>query len=285
MTVRRPFRAACIQLTSARDPEKTFPAAAALVREAAAAGAALIMTPEVTPMLEPRGRLVLEKARPEAADEWLPRYRALARETGTWLLLGSMAVKADETRCANRSFLIDPNGAITARYDKIHMFDVDLEGGESYRESRRYRPGREAVLADTPWGRIGMTICYDMRFPALYRTLAQAGADYFTAPSAFARPTGRAHWRVLLRARAVETGCFVFAPAQCGEHAEGRETYGHSLVVDPWGEVLADGGEEPGVVLAEIDPARVEQARRMVPSLAHDRPYLPPEALRNQEAG
>ena len=285
MTVRRPFRAACIQLTSDRDPEKTFPAAAALVREAAAAGAVLVMTPEVTPMLEPRGRLVLEKARPEAADEWLPRYRALARETGTWLLLGSMAVKADETRCANRSFLIDPNGAIIARYDKIHMFDVDLEGGESYRESRRYRPGREAVTADTPWGRIGMTICYDMRFPALYRALAQAGADYLTVPSAFARPTGRAHWRVLLRARAVETGCFVFAPAQCGEHAEGRKTYGHSLVVDPWGEVLADGGEEPGVVLAEIDPARVEEARRMVPSLTHDRPYTPPRTLREHAAG
>ena len=226
MTAAGPFRAACVQLTSDRAPEKTFPAAAALVREAASAGASLVMTPEVTPMLEPRGRLVLEKARPEAADEWLPRYRSLARETGVWLLLGSMAVRVDEGRCANRSLLIGPDGTIVARYDKIHMFDVDLEGGESYRESRRYRPGGEAIVADTPWGRMGMTICYDMRFPALYRDLAQAGADYLAVPSAFARPTGRAHWRVLLRARAIETGCFVFAPAQCGEHAEGRRTYG-----------------------------------------------------------
>ena len=280
MTAAEPFRAACIQITSERDPEITFPAAAALIREAAAGGASLVMTPEVTPMLEPRGQLVLEKACPESADEWLLRYRSLARETGTWLLLGSMAVKIDEGRCANRSLLIEPGGAVAARYDKIHMFDVDLEGGESYRESRRYRPGGEAVVADTPWGRIGMTVCYDMRFPALYRDLAQAGADYLTVPSAFARPTGRAHWHVLLRARAIETGCFVFAPAQCGEHAEGRKTYGHSLIVDPWGEVLADGGEEPGVVVVEIDPARVREARRMVPSLGHDRPYIPPGKLR-----
>ena len=242
------------------------------------------MTPEVTPMLEPRGRLVLEKARPETADEWLPRYRSLARETGAWLLLGSMAVKVGEERCANRSLLIDPGGAVVARYDKIHMFDVDLEGGESYRESRRYRPGGEAVVADTPWGRIGMTVCYDMRFPSLYRDLAQAGADYLTVPSAFARPTGSAHWHVLLRARAIETGCFVFAPAQCGEHAEGRKTFGHSLIVDPWGEVLADGGEEPGVVTADIDPAKVREARRMVPSLGHDRPYAPPGKLREYAA-
>ena len=279
-----PFRAACVQLTSDRDPKKTFPAAAALIREAAAGGASLVMTPEVTPMLEPRGRLVLEKVRPEAADEWLPRYRSLARETGAWLLLGSMAVKVGEERCANRSLLIDPGGAVVARYDKIHMFDVDLEGGESYRESRRYRPGGEAVVADTPWGRIGMTVCYDMRFPSLYRDLAQAGADYLTVPSAFARPTGSAHWHVLLRARAIETGCFVFAPAQCGEHAEGRKTFGHSLIVDPWGEVLADGGKEPGVVAAEIDPARVREARRMVPSLGHDRPYTPPGKLREYAA-
>ena len=276
MTGAEPFRAACIQLTSDRDPEKTFPAAAALIREAAAAGASLVMTPEVTPMLEPRGRLVLEKARTEEADEWLPRYRSLARETGVWLLLGSMAVRAGEDRCANRSLLIDREGTVVARYDKIHLFDVDLEGRESYRESRRYRPGDEAVLVETPWGRMGMTVCYDLRFPGLYRDLARAGADYLTIPSAFARPTGRAHWHVLLRARAIETGCFVFAPAQCGEHAEGRRTYGHSLIVDPWGEVLADGGEEPGVVAADIHPARVREARRMVPSLEHGRPYSRP---------
>ena len=284
MTAPAPFRAACIQLTSDRDPAATLPVVEALVGEAAVAGASLVMTPEVTPMLEPRGRLVLEKARPESADEWLPRYRSLARQAGVWLLLGSMAVKADETRCANRSLLIDSDGTIVARYDKIHMFDVDLEGGESYRESRRYRPGGEAVVADTPFGRIGMTVCYDMRFPSLYRDLAQAGADHLTVPSAFARPTGRAHWHVLLRSRAIETGCFVFAPAQCGEHAEGRKTYGHSLIVDPWGTILADGGEEPGVVMAEIDPSKVGEARRMVPSLGHDRPYTPPARLRKHAA-
>lgn len=274
-----PFHAACLQITSDRDPAKTFPAVAALAREAAAAGASFIMTPEVTPMLEPRGRLVLEKARPEEEDEWLPRYRELAKETGAWFLLGSMAVRVADDLCANRSLLIDTQGMIVARYDKIHMFDVDLEGGESYRESRRYRPGGEAVLAATPWGTLGMTICYDMRFPALYRHLAQAGAHYLTVPSAFARPTGRAHWHVLLRARAIETGCFVFAPAQCGEHAEGRKTWGHSLIIDPWGEVLADGGEETGVVMAEIDPARIGKARGMVPSLGHDRPYAAADPL------
>ena len=284
MTAPETFRAACIQLTSDRDPAVTFPTAEALVREAAAGGASLVMTPEVTPMLEPRGRLVLEKARPESGDEWLPRYRSLAREAGVWLLLGSMAVKVDGARCANRSILIDSEGAIVARYDKIHMFDVDLEGGESYRESRRYRPGGEAVVADTPFGRIGMTVCYDMRFPSLYRELAQAGADLLTVPSAFARPTGRAHWHVLLRARAIETGCFVFAPAQCGEHAEGRRTFGHSLIVDPWGTILADGGEAPGVVKAEIDPSKVGEARRMVPSLGHDRPYTPPAKLQASAA-
>ena len=284
MTAPAPFRAACIQITSERDPAATFPAVESLFREAAGAGAALVMTPEVTPMLEPRGRLVLEKAHPEHRDEWLPRYCGLAREAGVWLLLGSMAVKVDEGRCANRSLLIDPDGAIVARYDKIHMFDVDLEGGESYRESRRYRPGGKAVVADTPFGRIGLTVCYDMRFPSLYRDLAKAGAEHLTVPSAFARPTGRAHWHVLLRARAIETGCFVFAPAQCGEHAEGRKTYGHSLIVDPWGTILADGGEEPGVVMADIDPSKVGEARRMVPSLGHDRPYSPPVRLDREAA-
>ena len=284
MNAPEPFRAACVQLTSDRDPASTFPAVTELVRAAAAEGASFVMTPEVTPMLEPRGRLVLEKTRPEAGDEWLPRYRALAREAGVWLLLGSMAVRVDGDRCANRSLLIDRDGDVIARYDKIHMFDVDLEGGESYRESRRYRPGSAAVVADTPWGRVGMTVCYDMRFPSLYRDLAQAGAAYLTVPSAFARPTGRAHWHVLLRARAIETGCFVFAPAQCGDHAEGRRTYGHSLIVDPWGNVLADGGDEPGVVIADIDPARIREARRMVPSLGHDRPYDPPARLRNHAA-
>jgi predicted amidohydrolase len=188
-----------------------------------------------------------------------------------------MSVKLEGERLANRSFLIDPAGQIKARYDKIHMFDVDLAGGESYRESATYRPGDRAVLANLPWGTLGMTICYDMRFPQLYRTLAQAGAMFITVPSAFTRPTGQAHWHVLLRARAIETGCFIIAPAQCGEHAEGRKTYGHSLIVSPWGEVLADGGEQVGISLVEIDATKVREARGMVPALDHDRAFAGPK--------
>lgn len=278
------FRLACVQTCSTGDMAANLAAAADLVRRARARDAQLIALPEVVALIEPDRRRLAAQAEPEHRHPALRAFRELAAETGAWLLVGSLTVDAGGGRLANRSFLLGTRGEIVAAYDKIHMFDVDLEGGESYRESRRYRPGREAVVADTPWGRVGMTVCYDMRFPALYRDLAQAGADYLTVPSAFARPTGRAHWQVLLRARAIETGCFVFAPAQCGEHAEGRKTYGHSLIVDPWGEVLADGGEEPGVAAAEIDPARVREARRMVPSLRHDRPYAPPAKLREYAA-
>ncbi|MBM3565527.1 MAG: carbon-nitrogen hydrolase family protein, partial [Alphaproteobacteria bacterium] len=199
---------------------------------------------------------------------------------GAWLLAGSLALKAEgeAERCANRSILIAPTGAIEARYDKIHMFDVDLgpnEEGvrERYQESRSYRAGEKAVTADLPWGRLGMTICYDMRFPHLYRALAKKGAAFFSVPAAFTRPTGRAHWHVLLRARAIENGAFVFAPAQCGEHADGRKTYGHSLIVDPWGAVLAEGGEDVGVIAARIDPAKVAEARAKVPALSSDRDF------------
>lgn len=247
-----------------------------LVREARAEGADLITTPEVVGMLEPRRRLVLEKAEEQGSNRALAAFRDLARETGAWILVGSLVVRVEPERLANRSFLLDPEGEIVASYDKIHMFDVDLEGGESYRESNTYRPGKAAVTAALPWGTLGMTVCYDVRFPHLYRDLARAGAHFLSVPSAFTRPTGRAHWHVLLRARAIETGCFVFAPAQCGEHAEGRKTYGHSLIVDPWGEVLADGSEEPGVTIADIAPAKVAEARRMVPSLGSDRSYAPP---------
>jgi len=210
--------------------------------------------------------------------------REVAQEAGVWLLIGSLAVDlsrepgtAGESRLANRSYLVDPRGAVVARYDKIHMFDVDLAGGESYRESNAFRPGGRAVLAETPWGALGMTVCYDLRFPHLYRALAQAGADFLAIPSAFTVPTGKAHWHVLMRARAIENGCFVFAPAQWGEHAEGRRTYGHSLIVDPWGEVLADAGEGVGIVSARIDVPAIAKARRMVPSLQHDRPFTKPE--------
>ncbi len=271
------FKVACVQLNAGRDIAPNVVAASALIREAEARGAQFILTPENTSMIEPKATLLLEKARPEAGHPAIPAFSALAGELGVWLLIGSMQIKLDATTCANRSFLFDDKGSIAARYDKVHMFDVDLERGESYRESSRFRAGEDAVLAGTPWGKVGLTVCYDVRFAYLYRALAQAGASYLTVPSAFTVPTGRAHWQTLLRARAIETGCFVFAPAQCGEHAEGRKTYGHSLIVAPWGEVLAEAGEEPGVIYAEIDPAKVEEARRMVPSLRHDRRFSGPE--------
>ncbi|WP_119461304.1 carbon-nitrogen hydrolase family protein [Rhodospirillaceae bacterium SYSU D60014] len=275
-----PFTAACVQMTAGREIESNIAAASTAIREARAAGADFILTPENTTMIESKRALLLEKAKPEAEHPALPAFQALAAEIGAWLLIGSLTIRLEDGRCANRSFLLDDAGRIAARYDKIHMFDVDLAGGERYRESASFRPGGEAVVADTPWGRVGLSVCYDLRFAHLYRALAQAGADFLTVPAAFTRPTGQAHWHVLLRARAIETGCFVFAPAQCGEHAEGRKTYGHSLIVAPWGEILAEGGEEPGLILAEIDPAKTEEARRMVPALSHDRPFTVPPTVR-----
>ena len=279
------FTASCIQFTSARDYEPNIRVVSDLIRRAREAGADLVLTPENTGLTEPVGKLRREKARDEANHPVLAALREVARETGVWLLIGSLAIDLSrepseaegERRLANRSYLIDPNGAVVARYDKVHMFDVDLSGGESYRESSGFRPGGESVLAETPWGVLGMTVCYDLRFPHLYRALAQAGADFLAIPSAFTVPTGKAHWHVLMRARAIENGCYVFAPAQWGEHAEGRRTYGHSLIVDPWGEVLGDGGDGIGIISARIDVAAVARARRMVPSLKHDRPFTQPE--------
>ena len=279
------FTASCIQFTSARDYEPNIRVVSDLIRRARDAGADLVLTPENTGLTEPVGKLRREKARDEANHPVLAALREVARETGVWLLIGSLAIDLSrepgeaegERRLANRSYLIDPNGAVVAHYDKVHMFDVDLAGGESYRESNAFRPGGQPVLAGTPWGVLGMTVCYDLRFPHLYRALAQAGADFLAIPSAFTVPTGKAHWHVLMRARAIENGCYVFAPAQWGEHAEGRRTYGHSLIVDPWGEVLADGGEGVGIISARIDAAAIAKARRMVPSLKHDRPFIQPE--------
>jgi deaminated glutathione amidase len=271
------FTAACVQITSQREFAPNIQAVGDLVRRARDAGAELIMTPEITGMFEPKRDLHLAKATDEAGNPALAAFRDLARETGAWLLVGSLAIKLEAARLANRSFLLAPDGVIAARYDKIHMFDVDLENGESYRESALYRPGDSTVLAGLPWGTLGMTICYDLRFPYLYRALAQAGADFLSIPAAFTVPTGKAHWHVLQRARAIENGCFVFAPAQWGQHAEGRRTYGHSLIVDPWGEVLADAGEGVGFITAEIDPAKIAEARRMVPALRHDRAVPVPQ--------
>ena len=280
------FRLACIQTSSGNDMAENIAAASTLVRAAHAADADLIALPECVAMMEMGRAKILAKSATVDAHPALAAFRALAAQLGVWLLAGSLTVdlgedgEDGEDRVANRSFLLDAHGGIVAHYDKIHMFDVDLAGGESYRESTTYRPGGSAVLAETPFGALGMTVCYDLRFPQLYRALARAGAELLAVPSAFTRQTGAAHWHVLLRARAIETGAYVFAPAQCGTHPKDRTTYGHSLIVDPWGEVLADGGEEPGFVIAEIDPARVAAARRSLPSLSHDRAFDGPVVRR-----
>ncbi|HEX2115865.1 MAG TPA: carbon-nitrogen hydrolase family protein [Alphaproteobacteria bacterium] len=270
------FKVACIQTSSTREVGENVAAVSAQIARARAEGADLICTPENTGLMEPNRALRLQKAEPEASSRALAGFREAAAKSGAWVLIGSLAIKLEGDKLANRSFLLDGSGNVVAKYDKIHMFDVDLAGGESYRESATFRPGDRAVLAETPWGPLGMTVCYDLRFAYLYRALAHAGALFLSIPSAFTRPTGSAHWHVLMRARAIETGCYVFAPAQCGEHAEGRKTYGHSLIVAPWGEVLADGGEQVGIISADIDVAKVHEARRMVPSLQHERPYAAP---------
>ncbi|HAY05150.1 MAG TPA: carbon-nitrogen hydrolase family protein [Hyphomonas sp.] len=268
-----PLRAACIQMRSGTEPQANIAAAAGMIREAAGQGARFIATPEMTNLLDIRPGMARPKVRREAEDESLPAFRALAAELGVTLLIGSLAIALeDDERFANRSFLIGPDGALIARYDKIHMFDVEVGDGQTYRESRAYRPGEEVVLAKALFGMLGLTICYDLRFPHLYRRLAQAGADILTIPAAFTRVTGEAHWHVLIRARAIETGCFVIAPAQGGMHEDGRETFGHSLIVSPWGEVIAEmPGSEPGLLLADLDLDQVAAARRRIPSLANDR--------------
>ncbi len=273
------MRAGLVQLNVSDDPAQNLPRTVDLVRRAAAGGAGFVLTPECTNALSSdraRQRRVL---RHESDDPTLTALRDEAARAGIWLLIGSLGLLTDDAdgRFANRSFLIAPDGGIAARYDKIHMFDVNVSDTEVYRESSGYRPGGQAVLAETPFGRIGMTVCYDLRFPHLYRRLAQAGADILTVPAAFNHLTGAAHWETLLRARAIETGCFVLAPAQTGFHPEtegkGRRTHGHSLAVAPWGEVIADGGTEPGVTFADLDLSAVAKARGRVPSLTHDRPF------------
>lgn len=262
---------ACVQTNTTREPLENVERVSPLIREAAARGAQLITTPEVVGMIEPKRESGLAKARPEETHEVLAAFRGLAAELGTWLLVGSISIKVSDDKMANRSFLLDDRGNVVARYSKIHMFDVQVGDGQTYRESNTYRAGDEAVIAETPWGRMGMTICYDIRFPYLYRKLAQAGAQVLFAPAAFTKVTGEAHWHVLQRARAIETGCFVISAAQTGTHAEGRQTYGHSVIVDPWGRVLADAGQDVGVITAEIDLDEVAAARGKVPSLTHDR--------------
>ena len=277
-----PFRIACLQLTSGNDLDANLATVRAMASDAAARGARFILTPEYALMLDGSGRVMRERALAADGSPALPALRALARELEVWFLAGSLTVRTDagDGRIANRSFLISDTGEVAAAYDKIHMFDVTLPDGRNVRESSAYRPGDRAVTAATPWGRLGLTVCYDLRFPGLYRALALAGASYITVPSSFQRQTGKVHWHTLVRARAIENGCFIIAPAMCGDHPGNRQTYGHTLVVDPWGEVLADGGEDPGIVYADIDPAAVARARGMIPSIEHDRVFRPPDGDR-----
>jgi deaminated glutathione amidase len=267
------FRVGLIQMRSGRIPRANIDTAVKLIGEAKSAGAVYVQTPEMTNIMEVRREALFGTITPEEEDPSLAALRETARSHRVWVHVGSLAVKVSPDKAVNRSILIAPDGEIAARYDKIHMFDVDLAGGESYRESRSYRPGDVAIAADLPWGRLGLTICYDLRFPALYRALAEAGASFLAIPSAFTRQTGEAHWHVLIRARAIENTCYVLAAAQGGRHENGRETFGHSLVVDPWGRVLAEGSAEPGVVMAEIALAEIAAARKRIPSLQHGRRF------------
>jgi predicted amidohydrolase len=267
------FTAGLVQMRSGLLPQSNLDAAVRLIVEARERGAQYVLTPEMTNILEIKRKRLFAAISPEASDATLAALRELARKLRIFVHVGSLAIKLSPEKAANRSFLIDETGEIVARYDKIHMFDVDLAGGESYRESRNYRPGEIAVTADLPWGKLGLTVCYDLRFPALYRALAEAGSSFLAIPSAFTRQTGQAHWHVLNRARAIENGAFVFAAAQGGLHENGRETFGHSLIVNPWGEVIAEADADPGVVLASIDPSEVAAARAKIPSLSHGRRF------------
>lgn len=268
------FRAACVQMRSGIDRARNIADATALIEDAAKKGAHLVVTPEMTNAVDKDAER-LTASLPEGEDiEEVRAFAAVAAENGVWLLIGSMAIKRSDGSLANRAFLFGPSGEIAARYDKIHMFDVSLENGESWRESRIYRPGDEAVVVETPLARIGLSICYDLRFPRLFRAMSQVGAEILCVPAAFTRQTGKAHWKALLTARAIECGAFVIAAAQGGVHEDGRETFGHSLIVSPWGDILTEArGDEPCVILADIDPARVAKARRQIPSLALETPF------------
>ena len=278
----RTFMAACVQLRAGQDVAANIEAAEALIREAAVAGADYVQTPEQTALMELRTKALFANIVAEEDDPALKRFTALAAELGIWLHIGSLAIRVAEDKAANRAFVIAPDGSIAARYDKIHMFDVDLPSGETYRESRNYRPGEEAVTVDLPWGRLGLSICYDLRFPYLYRALAHAGAHFLAIPAAFTRQTGEAHWHVLQRARAIENGAFMASAAQAGFHADKRETYGHSIIIGPWGEILAEAdGETPQVIMADIDPALAADARARIPALRNERAFAGPDRPRD----
>lgn len=267
------LKTALLQLNSGPEIAENLQIAAEMARKAASDGAKFILTPENTCHMRSPQAEKLKTSPPADQHPAIPLFTAVAKESSAYILLGSIAVLLPKGRIANRSLLFNANGDIVAYYDKIHLFDVDLPTGESHRESAVVVPGAQAVVADTPWGGVGMTICYDLRFPHLYRALAKKGANILTVPAAFTVPTGKAHWETLLRARAIENGSYVLAPAQCGIHQGGRGTYGHSLVVAPWGEVLADGGDEVGITMVDLDMMAVDKARSAIPALTHDRDF------------
>ncbi len=266
------FRVACIQNCAGDDMPANIARATELVEAAHGAGAELICLPENFSCIEEQDSRYVSRGYAEDEHPALPHFRELAARLGSWLLLGSLAIRISDSKVNNRSYLLDDGGNIVAVYDKIHLFDVVLKNDEKYLESASAEPGSSLTVAEAPWGKLGLTVCYDLRFAYLYRALAQAGAGFITVPAAFTQRTGEAHWHILLRARAIETGCYIFAPGQCGVRSWGRATFGHSLIIDPWGEILADGGAEPGYVVADIDPAKVDKVRSMIPSLQHDRP-------------
>ena len=269
------FKVACLQVNASNDMAANIAVASDFTRRAVAEGANFVLMPENVSMMEWGRANIIAKSQSEESHAALAAFRALAKELNIWLHCGSLSMRLPGDKIANRTYVISPAGEIVAKYDKIHMFDVDLGNGESYRESATFASGDAAVTVDLPWGKLGLAICYDLRFPHLFRHLAQAGADFLTVPSAFTQVTGEAHWQILLRARAIETGCFVFAPAQTGTHAGERKTFGHALIVAPWGEVLADAGTTPGYILASIDPAEVAKARAKIPALGLNAAFSP----------
>ena len=270
---REKFRVGLVQLRTGKNIQENLVQAEGFIRDAARRGANYVQTPENTLVMEVDAQHLLEKISPEEQTEGVAQFSRLAQELRIWLHIGSLAIKVGERRAVNRAFLFAPNGEAVCRYDKIHMFDVDLPSGESYRESATFEPGTCTYVADLPWGGLGIATCYDMRFGEQYKAMARAGAKFLTAPSAFTKVTGEAHWHVLLRARAIENGCFVFAAAQGGRHANGRTTYGHSIAISPWGEILAEAGTEPGVIVADIDAGEVDRVRARIPALDHTRDF------------
>jgi deaminated glutathione amidase len=269
------FRAGLVQMRTGRDVARNLEGATRLIREAAGQGAQYVQTPEFTVLMEATSREWFAGTMPEEGNPAIGHFSQLARELSLWLHLGSMSVLLPSGKIANRSYLFAPSGEVAARYDKIHMFDAAPGSGESYRESKHFQAGDKGVVADLPWGKLGLTICYDLRFPGLYRSLAQAGATILAVPSAFIQQTGAAHWHALVQARAIETGSYVLAAAQGGRHESGRETFGHSIAVSPWGEIIAEAGDgvQPSVILADIVLSEVDEARRRMPSLGHDRHF------------